>query len=241
MFNGDVCVPTDQCGCAHDGRYLLAGETIFSSSCTEKCTCSTSSQLTCAESSCRSGETCTLIDGVHSCELKEAQCKVSPEALLTSFDGATGKYLYSGIYNLAFVCDESALSWFRVLVSIGTDSDNGLVAVEAIYVFFPDAFIAVKKNNRTWVNGRSVKLPYNKNAVSVSQVWDGIVIDQASQVEVHLYPNGEVTVKAKKTFAEKLCAPCGNFNGDSTDDLKLPSGKAENTADVLQAWKAEDF
>ncbi|KAH0631342.1 hypothetical protein JD844_005631 [Phrynosoma platyrhinos] len=221
----------------------MAGESIFSRSCTEKCTCSNvSGQLTCEEVSCPLGETCSLRDGVRGCEQREGQCKISPEAQLTSFDGASGNFLSSGIYNLALLCNDSAISWFRVLVSFGKDSDDGLVVGKAIYVFFQDTFVAVKSNNKIWVNGHSVQLPYTKNAVSVSQVQDGSMIDLDSRVQVYLHPSGEVVVKAKENLAEKLCGPCGNFNGDKSDDLKLPSGESEkNTVEILYAWKAMDF
>ncbi|XP_062995706.1 IgGFc-binding protein-like [Elgaria multicarinata webbii] len=243
MFDGGNCVPIDQCGCVHGGLYLKAGESIFSSNCVERCTCRDSGRVTCEETSCGADEICALKNGVRGCKRKEGQCKVTPAAQLTSFDGASGKYLCSGVYDVASVCDESTDTWFRVTVSIGKDSDDALVVGKAIYVYFRDASITVKKNNRIWVNGRSVTLPYKvTNAVSVSKVTDGILIDQATQMQVLFHPSGEVAVKVKETFGGKLCAPCGNFNGDSTDDLKLPSGKSEeNTSEVLHAWKAKDF
>ncbi|XP_042296350.1 IgGFc-binding protein-like [Sceloporus undulatus] len=243
MSDGGACVPIERCGCVHGGLYLKAGESIFSSSCTEKCTCSSvSGQLICEEASCPLGKTCTLKDGVRGCEQREGRCKISPEAQLTSFDGASGDFFWSGVYELALLCNDSALSWFRVLVSFGRDSDDGLVLAKAIYVFFQDTFVAVKSNNKMWVNGRPVQTPYIKNAVSVSRIQDGSMIDLDTQVQVYLHPNGEVMVKASETLAEKLCGPCGNFNGDKSDDLKLPSGETEkNTSEILHAWKAMDF
>ncbi|XP_072836222.2 IgGFc-binding protein isoform X1 [Pogona vitticeps] len=238
MFDGESCVPIDQCGCVYDGNYLKAGESIFSNNCAKKCTCSNgSSLLTCEKASWQSAASCKLQN-----ELKEGQCKVTPEAQLVSFDGASGNFLCGGVYDLAIVCDESAVSWFRVSVKIGTDSDDRLDVGEAAYIFFQDTFIAVKKDNKTWVNGRLVNVPYTKDAVTVNKNQDGLVVDLASQVQVHLHPKGEIAVKVKETLAEKLCAPCGNFNGDSSDDLKTPSGELEKTTvEILHAWKAKDF
>ncbi|XP_044291081.1 IgGFc-binding protein-like [Varanus komodoensis] len=242
MFDGDTCVPVNKCGCVLDGLYLKVGESIFPSNCTEKCTCGPSNQITCERTSCQSSKTCTLKDGVRACQQRGVQCKVSPEGQLTSFDGASAKYLCSKVYDIATVCDGNASTWFRVAVSIAKNSDDSLAAGAAVYVFLPDTFITVKKNNRAWVNGRPVRLPYNRNGVSVSQVSDGIIIDKASQLQAHLHPNGEVTLKVEETFAGKLCAPCGNFNGDSLDDFKLPSGKIEkNINEVLHAWEAKDL
>lgn len=47
---------------------------------------------------------------------------------------------------------------------------------------------------------------------------------------------------ARAALVNRLCAPCGNFNGDASDDLKLPDGRTvKNIADVIDAWKAKDF
>ncbi|XP_044291083.1 IgGFc-binding protein-like isoform X2 [Varanus komodoensis] len=243
MFDGDVCVPIDKCGCVRDGVYIAAGNSVLSRNCTEQCTCRASNQVTCEETSCQDNEICGLRNGVRNCERKEGECKLSAEGQLTSFDGASGKYLCSGVYDIASVCDENAASWFRVAVSIGQDCDDELAAGKAVYVYFREASITVKKNNKIWINGLSVKLPQKvSKAVSVRKVVDGILIDQASEMQVHIRPDGQVTVKVQVALAGKLCAPCGNFNGDHSDDLKLPSGKSvKNTAEVLLAWKAKDF
>ncbi|KAH0631341.1 hypothetical protein JD844_005630 [Phrynosoma platyrhinos] len=222
---------TRQCfeGCQCNEGYVFDGDTcakesIFSRNCTEKYTCSAPGQVTHEETTCQPDEICSLRDGILGCGPREGQCKVTPDAMFTSFDGASGKYFCSGVYDLASVCDENASSWFRVAVNIGKDVDDTLAVGKA-------------------VNGRSVKLPYKvSKTVTVSPVHDGILVDQASQVQVHLRSDGEVTVKVKATFAGKLCAPCGNFNGDSSDDLQLPSGQSEmNIAEVLHAWRSKDY
>ncbi|KAJ7304148.1 hypothetical protein JRQ81_011677 [Phrynocephalus forsythii] len=241
--DGDACVPTDRCGCMHDGIYLESGGSIFSSNCTEKYSCVAPGQVSREAILCRSDEICSLRGGIRVCERREGQCKLNLTAQLTSFDGASGTYLCSGVYDVASVCDESSLSWFRVSVSIGKDSEDALVVGRAVYIYFRDASITLKKNNRAWVNGRSVKLPYQVSQdISVREVQSGILVDRASQMQVHLHLNGEVTVKVKEMFAELLCAPCGNFNENGSDDLRMPNGDISmNTAEVLHAWKAKDF
>ncbi|XP_060639780.2 IgGFc-binding protein-like [Anolis sagrei] len=242
MSDGEACVPIERCGCVHEGLYLKAGESIFSNNCTEKCTCShISSQLTCEKVNCTSGETCTCTDMVDGSGQGEGHCKISSEAQLNSFDGGSGHFLCSGVYDLALLCNDSAIPWFRVSVRIGEDSDDGPVVGEAIYVFFQATFITVR-NSKIWVNGRPVWLPYNKNAVSVRQIQDGTMVDLDSLVQVHLHHDGEVKLKVKEILAGKLCALCGNFNGDKSDDLKLPTGESEkDTAEFLHAWKAKDL
>ncbi|KAF7242406.1 IgGFc-binding protein [Varanus komodoensis] len=240
VFDGAACVPMDRCGCVHDGLYLKTGESIFSSNCSEECTCGTSSQLTCVKTSCQS---CTLTDGVPSCVRERGLCKLSGNAQLNSFDGASGKYSCSGVYEIASLCDESAANWFKVLVSVELDGYAGRAAGRIVYIYFPGGTIMLKNSRETRVNGRLVRLPYRSSytgsSASISKVHGGITIELHSQVQVHLHADGEVTVKAQEILAGKLCAPCGNFNGDLLDDLKLRNGEAmDYFDDVLKAWEA---
>ncbi|XP_007443211.2 IgGFc-binding protein-like [Python bivittatus] len=242
MFDGNTCVPLEKCGCSHNGLYFKAGDSIFSTNCTEKCTCHAPGQLTCEETACQSEEICVLRNGVRGCERREGRCKISPEAQLISFDGTSAKYLCGGVYDVASMCDDRDLSWFRVSVNIGKDCEDNPSVGKAVHVFFGEATITLKNNNQIWVNGRSVKLLHKvSKAVTISKDQDGIVIDRIPDLQIHFHSDGEVTVKVKDIPPQKLCGPCGNFNGDPTDDLKLPSGKSENIVEALHSWRAKDF
>ncbi|XP_053123550.1 IgGFc-binding protein-like [Hemicordylus capensis] len=243
VFDGAECVSIDRCGCAYDGRYIKAGETILSNDCLEKCTCRPSGQLTCEETTCAVGETCALTAKVRSCIKQEGQCSIEPGAWLTSFDGAKGKLLSSGVYKLAAYCDEKSTAWFKVVVDVSECNDDAVPAATAIYVFFRDAFITVTNYKETWVNGLLVQLPLKvSESVSITETQGSIIIDQNSRTQVVFSPNGRVSVRVTAALAGKMCAPCGNFNGNISDDLRLPSGQiAGSIAEVIDAWKARDF
>lgn len=93
------------------------------------------------------------------------------------------------------------------------------------------------------VNGILVQLPRNiSKAVSITESHGSIVIDQSSTMQILFSPSGEVSVRVKDSLAGKMCAPCGNFNGDVQDDLRLPTGQIANgIVEVVDAWKARDF
>ncbi|XP_013911836.1 PREDICTED: kielin/chordin-like protein [Thamnophis sirtalis] len=93
------------------------------------------------------------------------------------------------------------------------------------------------------VNGLLFQLPHNvSSTISIAEAQDSIVINQNSQLQILYNPNGEITVKVTSNLAGKLCAPCGNFNDDASDDLKLPNDQmAGNITEVVDAWKARDF
>uniref|UniRef100_A0A8C5F079 VWFD domain-containing protein n=1 Tax=Gopherus evgoodei TaxID=1825980 RepID=A0A8C5F079_9SAUR len=222
-FNGETCTSTDRCGCVRDGRYIKVGESIISGTCSEKCTCQASGGLVCEPHSCPDKEICALQDGVRGCVKQEGRCTLLPGAQLTSFDGASGGDLHSGAYELASLCNNSAPSWFRVVVDIRACGVQAVMAGTTAYIFFRDAFIAVKRNKETWVNGRPVPLPVKiSDAVSVRESQGGVAVVQALGVQVLFSPSGEVTVTVSESLANKLCASCGNFNGDVSDDLQLP-------------------
>ncbi|KAL8220198.1 UNVERIFIED_CONTAM: hypothetical protein K2H54_040423 [Gekko kuhli] len=243
VFDGEECVSMDKCGCSYDGRYIKAGETILSSNCSEKCTCHPSSQLICQKTSCGVGETCALTGKVRSCVKLEGQCLLMPGAWLTSFDGAKGKLLSTGVYKLASYCYEDSPSWFKVVVDVSECNEDSVPAGTAIYVFFREAFITVTNHMETWVNGLLVQLPLNvSEAVSITQSQETIVIHQKSRMQISFSPKGKVSVRVSDSLSGKMCAPCGNFNGDISDDFRLPSGQiAGDVAEVMDAWKARDF
>nr|XP_032660607.1 IgGFc-binding protein-like [Chelonoidis abingdonii] len=240
--DGEGCMSMDRCGCVSDGRYIKVGAGVVSSDCSEKCTCRATSGLVCEPHSCPAGEACALQEGVRGCVKWEGRCTLVPGARLTSFDGASGKILDSGAYEVASLCNSSAPSWFRVVIEVQQCSNGGVVAGAAIYVFFPEAFVVVKRNKETWVNGRPVPLPAKISNMSVSEFQGGVAVVQASGLQVLFSPSGEVTLRVGEILANKLCAPCGNFNGNMSDDLQLPSGQVPGTlAEVIAAWKARDF
>uniref|UniRef100_A0ACB8FRL8 Uncharacterized protein n=1 Tax=Sphaerodactylus townsendi TaxID=933632 RepID=A0ACB8FRL8_9SAUR len=95
----------------------------------------------------------------------------------------------------------------------------------------------------SYVNGLLVQLPLNvSNAVTITQSQDDIVIDQSSRMQVFFSPNGQVEVKVNDSLSGKMCAPCGNFNRDISDDFRLPNGQiVGDIVEVMDAWKARDF
>ncbi|NWZ28376.1 FCGBP protein, partial [Asarcornis scutulata] len=243
LFDGEACVSLEQCGCVHQGRYFKAGETVVSNNCSTKCNCHPSRGLICEATRCPPDEVCATREGVQRCIKQEGWCRISPGAFLTTFDGAGGRLPFSGTYKIAALCDERSPSWFKVVVEVSECRDDGIPAAVAVFVFFRDAFITVNNNMEVWVNGLFTRLPAEvSEAISMSTAAGNVTISHTSGLDVLFSPNGEVTLTARAALVNRLCAPCGNFNGDASDDLKLPDGRTvKNIADVIDAWKAKDF
>ncbi|XP_061876209.1 IgGFc-binding protein-like isoform X2 [Colius striatus] len=243
LFDGESCVSLEQCGCMHQGRYFKVGETIISNNCSRTCTCHPSQGLVCKDHQCPLDEVCTTQDGAQRCVRREGRCLVSPGASFSTFDGAGGKLWASGTYKVAALCNEKSPNWFKVVVDVSECRDDGVAGAVAVFVFFREAFVTVNSNMEVWVNGLFTHLPTTvSKAISLSKLERNISISHPSGMDVLFSPSGEVTVTAGSSLVNQLCAPCGNFNGDPKDDLKLPNGQAvRSIAEVIDAWKARDF
>nr|XP_033818518.1 IgGFc-binding protein-like [Geotrypetes seraphini] len=241
MFDGESCVSMEKCGCVYEGRYLKIGETTVSLDCSQRYTCSANGLMS-ELVICEAGDVCMLKGGVRGCFKKEGQCTLAMGAKFTSFDGLSGQVASNRAYEVASLCDLKSASWFRVLVDIQSCGSSQSAAAKA-YVFFQNVFIAVSKNTDTSVNGQKVQLPVKvSDSVSVIAVEKGVMIRQSDKVQILFNTNGEVTVNVNQNLAGVLCGACGNFNGNSSDDLTLSNGKTgQSISEVVNSWNALDL
>ncbi|KAM7138220.1 IgGFc-binding protein-like isoform 4-T4 [Macrochelys suwanniensis] len=241
VSDGEACVSMDRCGCVHNGRYIKARESFVSSNCSEKCTCHASGEVICEETHCTEEEKCTLRNGVRRCVQQMGRCTLAPGIWFTSFDGVTREVLLEGAYEVSSLCEGVDLPWFRMVVSVFRE--GGLAVPDGISIFFNEGLIHVNKKKEIWVRGHQKQLPVKvSKTLSVSESQGTIMIVQGSRIKILFSLSGEVTVIVNESLANKLCAPCGNFNGDISDELRLPSGQVKgNITDVFEAWRARDL
>ncbi|XP_078143106.1 IgGFc-binding protein isoform X1 [Centroberyx gerrardi] len=237
------CVPLDNCGCIHDGRYLTVGQVVVNKDCKSKCVCQASGLVKCEELACASGDVCSVRDGVRGCHVKQSHCKVSPTAHLISFDGMSGAVGALGAFEVASLCDQTATLWFRVVVDVRVCSKGASPSVATVYVFFNDTTITVTSQHVTWVNGRKVSLPSKlTNEISVQIADRTVIIERASAVRVTYSISQAVTVTVDGHLSGKMCGACGNNNNDSKDDMRTSDGKTTTDVSVVVgSWTAGDF
>uniref|UniRef100_A0A8C0GED6 VWFD domain-containing protein n=1 Tax=Chelonoidis abingdonii TaxID=106734 RepID=A0A8C0GED6_CHEAB len=80
FLSGDQCVPIEQCGCVHQGRYYRKGEVFYTNaSCREKCRCQDNGVVECQEASCGASEECRVESGVLGC-YPAGRCTVAADS-----------------------------------------------------------------------------------------------------------------------------------------------------------------
>ncbi|XP_053523485.1 IgGFc-binding protein isoform X3 [Artibeus jamaicensis] len=239
LLSQGVCIPVQDCGCARDGQYLPVNSSLLSSDCSERCSCSASTGLTCQAVGCPLGHVCEVKAGTRNCWVPAGLCSLSENTNLTTFDGAHSAVSAPGIYELSFRCPgiQKNIPWYRVLADV--HSCHGKAeAVKQAHVFFQGGLVTLTPNRGVWVNGLQVDLPARVlTSVSVSRNPDGILlIQQKAGVWVQLGSNGQLVVMVGSDHAGILCGACGNFDGDETND-----GHDSQGIIAVERWRAKDF
>nr|XP_024652852.1 IgGFc-binding protein [Macaca nemestrina] len=239
LLSQGVCIPVQDCGCTHNGRYLPVNSSLLTSDCSKLCSCSSSSGLTCQAAGCPPGRVCEVKAEARQCWAARGLCVLSVGANLTTFDGARGATTSPGVYELSSRCPglQKTIPWYRVVAEVQT-CHGKTEAVGQIHIFFEDGMVTVTPNKGVWVNGLRVDLPAEKLAsVSMSRTPDGsLLVRQKAGVQVWLGANGKLAVMVSEDHAGKLCGACGNFDGDQTNDWRDSEGKS-----VMEKWRAQDF
>ena len=93
------------------------------------------------------------------------------------------------------------------------------------------------------VNGRKVSVPSKvTNELTVQASARSVIIERTSAVRVIYSTSQEVTVTVDTNLSGKMCGACGNYNGDSKDDMKTADGTATKDVTVIVgSWSAGDF
>lgn len=94
------------------------------------------------------------------------------------------------------------------------------------------------------INGEKSNLPVNLNsgAVQISQSGFFAVVETDFKLTVSFDWNSVVMVTVPSTYMGAMCGLCGNFNGNSSDDLLLPDGQeAQSALEMGESWLVNEI
>ncbi|XP_056329790.1 IgGFc-binding protein [Danio aesculapii] len=243
LSDGDQCVSVGDCGCVHNGKYLKVGEVSVTETCNMKCFCRAAGVLECVKLACASEDTCDVQNGKRDCYPLQGLCAFDTNDQLLSFDGVKGTIGQLGAFQMAFLCDEQSPDWFRVVLDIHACARNQSGNMKIVHVFFQDMIITVNNRLHSWVNGKNISYPFiPKKGLSVSFRNEAVIIEKMSTLRLTYSVAEGVALTISTDLRGNVCGACGNFNGDSADDMTISAGRNSTVMSLdVSSWKAEDF
>ncbi|XP_075139529.1 IgGFc-binding protein-like [Leptodactylus fuscus] len=239
VLDGDHCVTADKCGCAFNGKYMREGEFSVTTDCTIQCKCQAGG-VTCTAFTCGDKENCRLVNGVRGCYKVEGECTVNSLKLIT-FDGLTGGPIGTGPVEVASLCDGKATSWFRVIADLQS-CGKAAASVARLHVFLDGSLVTFSKDKEIWVNGRLDRLPVASGILSANAGEESVLIQITADLNIELTTSGNLVVRVSDKLSGLICGACGNFNGNTFDDLKSPGGDlVTDIVELIASWRARDL
>ncbi|XP_027475704.2 IgGFc-binding protein isoform X2 [Zalophus californianus] len=238
VLSGDTCVPVGQCGCLHEGRYYPLGESFYPGpECEQRCECGPGGQVTCQEGpACRPYEECRVEDGVQACHPTGCgRCVASGGLHYITLDGRVYDLHGSCSYVLAKVChpqpeDED---FSIVLEKDATGNLQQLVVTVASQV------VRLARGPKVTMDDKAVALPVAVGRVRVTAEGRNVILQTTKALRLLFDGDAHVLISIPSPFRGRVCGLCGNFNGNWTDDLVLPSGAEAPSVDAFGAtWRA---
>ncbi|NXL91183.1 FCGBP protein, partial [Alectura lathami] len=229
LQSGSACVPAPQCGCLHEGRYLQRGEEFYPCErCSERCTCEGNGAVRCQPASCGANEACMVQDGVRGCYPDGCgRCEVLGAATFRTFDGGLLRFAGSCTYTLAAVEAGSGEEELEpLLVRVRKETDGAEPLVRELLVAVHGVTVSMRRGMRgeVEVDGERHLLPVSlaDNAVTVTQ--EGIHRVLRARGGLKLLYDGVtyVLVTLPSTYQRRTGGLCGDFDGDTANDVTDP-------------------
>ncbi|XP_075763601.1 IgGFc-binding protein-like [Pelodiscus sinensis] len=248
VLSGTDCVPREQCGCTHNGRYHLAGESFWEGeNCQRLCRCNGSSHaVQCSSAACAPGESCGTRRGVYGChERTNGICWASGLPHYTTFDGKRYDFQGTCRYVFAELCAASkSLPFFRVEVKNENLPHVPVSVTSEVFVLVSGVEIHLQRGQHgtVQVNGVTLSLPVHlqRSGILVYQAGFHTVVQADSGLNVSYDLAHSLFVSLPPEYRGQTCGLCGNFNGAAQDDFVTHNGSIGKDAFHFAAdWKSE--
>nr|XP_046234028.1 IgGFc-binding protein [Scatophagus argus] len=246
ILNGNQCVAPTSCGCYHQGRYLQSGEQLWDGEeCQNLCTCDGRTGVVhCVPNSCGPQESCRVVEGEFGCHPSpHGTCSASGDPHYLTFDGKAYDFQGTCRYVLATLCN-STDGLHQFSVEAKNEPWNGspvsITAEVFVNVWGYQVHMSRERNGVVKVNGESRNLPVLLNGGQVSIYASGSRVFVSANFGLSVTYDGFSTVfiSVPSNYSGQTCGLCGNFNGNSNDEFRTPSGMIVTSPDEFgRAWK----
>eukprot|EP00062_Callorhinchus_milii_P025552 gi/632986659/ref/XP_007910360.1/ PREDICTED: zonadhesin-like [Callorhinchus milii] len=170
-------------------------------------------------------------------------CYVVGDPHYLTFDKIMYTFFGTCAYTLVKVCDNSSVIPITIT---GKNEERGqpdATFLKEIYVDVYDVRVTLQKSRRVLLNGVRVRLPIQQRLKGITITTSGIytVLETDFGATVKFDGNHQVEINLPDSYHSKVCGMCGNFNGQSTDELLMPNGViAHNVTEFGNSWKSEE-
>ncbi|XP_050164389.1 IgGFc-binding protein-like [Myiozetetes cayanensis] len=245
----DRCVPSQQCGCWHNGQHYPVGSEFWTdNTCSSKCTCPMrGGKVQCVEASCPAGQYCGVQGGKPVClQHSYGICHVHGDPHYNTFDKVTHNFMGNCTYTLAKVCSNTtALPYFNVEAKNEHRGNTRVSYVREVLVEVYGQRIGILKQEKSQVlvNGVRQTLPVRAagGAVTVSKSGRYVVLEADFSLTVSYDTDHSVEVKVPTTYFNLTCGMCGNFNSRRDDEYMMPNGQQAADSNALgESWQVPD-
>ncbi|XP_048475959.1 zonadhesin-like [Rhincodon typus] len=242
VLSDNKCVPHSDCGCSDsEGNYHLINESWYLPGCGNKCTCVNPKKITCQHAGCSRLEVCDLLDGIYGCHPKGHEtCTASGDPHYKTFDKHSYDFMGNCTYTFSKLCNAtSGLPDFNVETSNEHRGRNTRVSyVKAVHVDVYGHHVTLMKNRKVILDERKVIMPIfidDNLLIRISGRYVSLETDFG--LKVRYDGNHHVDVTVPTSYVGQLCGLCGNYNGDHSDDKRMPNGdKADSPEEFGTSW-----
>uniref|UniRef100_A0A663N0Z7 VWFD domain-containing protein n=1 Tax=Athene cunicularia TaxID=194338 RepID=A0A663N0Z7_ATHCN len=238
LLYNDRCVPSQQCGCWHNGQHYPVGSEFWTdNTCSSKCMCpARGSKVQCFSASCPAGQYCGVQDGKPQClEQSYGICHVHSDPHYNTFDKVTHSFMGNCTYTLAKVCSNTtSLPYFNVEAKNEHRGNSRVSYVREVLI---------EVYGERIVNNVRQTLPVSAagGAITVSRSGRYIVLETDFNLRVSYDTDHSVEVKVPTTYFNLTCGMCGNFNNRREDDYMMPDGQQAADSNALgESWQVPD-
>ncbi|KAI2664492.1 IgGFc-binding protein [Labeo rohita] len=242
VLSDGECVAAQQCGCVYKGLYYQLGQDFFpQDNCKQRCTCKENGKVQCDDGfTCKSNEKCQFLDGVQGCFPEgKGVCTVLGFGIYQSFDGRSFTVEGDCEYRMVETTqNQNQKNSFNVLVK---QQSSEPVFTRRVEVQIGETKITLLPGHIWEVQVDKVKtsLPatLNEGLVQVYQSGVNIIVKTNFGLKLAYDTVSMVRIEIPSNFKNAVKGVCGDYNGNSEDDFRLPGGIQTTSAEYFaEGW-----